>query len=584
MYTNETIFYKLPQYAPDDAMDPVADFNPAFVIIDKALKLTGDKATAAFDKAGFVVSVASSAEADALRARNAALAASAYAKNAQEGVASLRASVRSIDDRVSNNETAIVHLTAEITKATNAAKEASVSAANAEKSANLAHIAATHAEASAAVATKDAAQAVTTANAATATATQALNTANNALGDVQEAVTNSQEAVTKANQANIKAESAIDIANSAEDAANNAVTKADEAAQAAEDARTSAQSAVTSASAANASAAEAAEAARRAEESAGGVAGDIATINGDIASLRSSVATVTQLAKNNHVSVQDLYNKQNAIKAEIAAVNTLANQADEKAVNALEKIEEIKQNIGSADNSLSELTIRVTDNESTISQLESGLETANSNIAANDVKAQGYANAAKADAITALNAKAQEINQAMAAGYATKNDVLIVDNRAKALANTVNSTTVGNQALYGYLTRTRVYSSYLITPPGGAGNPSIEYVLNREFSSAVIPETVNCLFLKITPRYNSVDGVSQLIAAPVRGVYSSNIMSLYMPIVTPPNLTVIFCTAQFTITYNNTSLVHTLSLSLSNMYILDPQVGSSTVFRVDVFA
>ena len=37
MYSGETQNYKLPQFAPTDAIDPIADFNPAFKLIDAKL-------------------------------------------------------------------------------------------------------------------------------------------------------------------------------------------------------------------------------------------------------------------------------------------------------------------------------------------------------------------------------------------------------------------------------------------------------------------------------------------------------------------------------------------------------------------
>lgn len=83
-YRRETENYNLPQYEPDDAMQPVTDFNPAFDKIDKLIYQLAAGQDSAIESAISADKKASEMIAIAKRIENSAAATQQYAAAAIE--------------------------------------------------------------------------------------------------------------------------------------------------------------------------------------------------------------------------------------------------------------------------------------------------------------------------------------------------------------------------------------------------------------------------------------------------------------------------------------------------------------------
>lgn len=104
MYSSETVNFGLPQFTPDDKMDCVSDFNPAFTTIDRVMQ---ENKTTAYDAVNAVdasVQAANESKVNAQRAANSAAAAVGSAQVAQN-----KAEAAALSAEQANNETAALN-------------------------------------------------------------------------------------------------------------------------------------------------------------------------------------------------------------------------------------------------------------------------------------------------------------------------------------------------------------------------------------------------------------------------------------------------------------------------------------------
>ena len=104
MYSGETQNYKLPQFAPTDAIDPIADFNPAFETIDAKLYQALTSYERCEQLVGTANSAAQQAQADARIATNAASAAHKEVEQNTEDLNRFKSEVENLHLRVDGLE------------------------------------------------------------------------------------------------------------------------------------------------------------------------------------------------------------------------------------------------------------------------------------------------------------------------------------------------------------------------------------------------------------------------------------------------------------------------------------------------
>lgn len=365
----------------------------------KADAATAD-ATAAQQAAEEAATAASNAQSEADKAKAAATTAQSVADKAQADLAAAQADLATVQGRVDATEEEIAAAQTAVNTAQAAADKAKQDAATAAQKAAEAQTTANNA-------VSDAAAAQATANDAVAQAALAQATADAAKGDAA-------AAQTKANEAANAAATAQQTANTAKTNAANAQTKANEAAEAAAAAQTAADDA-------DAKAAQAATDLATAQQNLANVTSRVDATEEEVEAAKAAVVTAQAAADKAKSDAAAAQSTADTAKANAATAQTAANNAKAVADQAQADAEAAQKAADEAQAAVDALAVRVTTAETKITQNseEIALRAKKTEVAE---MLGGYSTKEETEA--AIQIKADEITQTVAATYAEKAELV----------------------------------------------------------------------------------------------------------------------------------------------------------------
>ena len=303
------------------------------------------EAEAAQTKADQAKAAAEAAQSNADTAQAAAVAAQGVADQAAADLATAKANLESVTNRVGATEEEIAAAQAAVDTAQAAANQAKADAATAAQKA-------TAAQTTADTAVTNAANAQSAANEAASKANAAQATANEAKGNAATAQQAAEQAKSVAASAQLTATNAANAAATAQEKANQAATEADNAQKAA--------------AAADAKAAEAQSDLNKAKQNLANVTSRVDATEEEIAAAEAAVVLAQKAADDANAAAELAQRKADTANNNAAAAQAAANEAKTAADNAQQAANEAKEAADKAQADVNSLSVRVTQAEADI--------------------------------------------------------------------------------------------------------------------------------------------------------------------------------------------------------------------------